>query len=161
MKKLLLLIALSFVFAGCSQTASPNKSHDAQHNHLDETKGDIQQTTASTDELPSFVTNKPETTQLAYKLAAKNDKLLQQIPCYCGCGESAGHKHNADCFVKEVKPGSVMWDSHGTKCGVCMAIAVESVKLQSEGKSVKEIRSYIDTKYSSNGMKPTPTPMPN
>lgn len=159
MKRLLLLLSLAAAAAGCSQAAAPKETAD--RGFLDETKGDIQQMTASVDELPFFVKNKPEYTQMVYTLAAKNDKLLQYIPCYCGCGESVGHKSNADCFVKSVKPDGVVWDSHGTKCGVCMNIAEESVKLQADGKSVKEIRAFIDQKYASARQKPTPTPMPD
>ncbi|WP_018130801.1 PCYCGC motif-containing (lipo)protein [Effusibacillus pohliae] len=159
MNKLLLPITLAFALAGCSQAATPGNGHETGHSV--EAHGDIQEKTASVEQLPSFLKSMPEQTQQIYTLAAKNSALLQNIPCYCGCGDSVGHKSNADCFVKEVKPDGIVWDSHGSKCGVCMAIAMESVKLQSEGKSPKEIRSYIDSKYGAAGAKPTPTPMPN
>jgi hypothetical protein len=46
----------------------------------------------------------------AYRFAIANRGILQQIPCYCGCG-SDGHKNNADCYIKDVKPdGTVDFD---------------------------------------------------
>jgi hypothetical protein len=96
-----------------------------------------------------------------YQLAGQSTELLQWIPCYCGCGESVGHKSNMNCFIKEVKSdGSVVWDDHGTRCNVCLQIAVQSVKMKSEGKTDKEIRQFIDNTYKKGYAKPTDTPMP-
>lgn len=66
-----------------------------------------------------------------------------------------------NCFVKKInEDGSVVWDDHGTRCGVCLEIAAESMKMKQEGKSIKEIRNYIDEKYKEGYAKPTKTPMP-
>ncbi len=48
--------------------------------------------------------------QQAYRFAVANPKVLQYIPCFCGCGAS-GHKSNSDCYVREFRPdGSVLLD---------------------------------------------------
>ena len=83
------------------------------------------------------------------------------MPCYCGCGDAAGHESNLNCFIAEVREdGSILWDDHGTRCQVCVDIAVESVKLYQDGKTIKEIRHIIDEKYKEGYAKPTPTKMP-
>jgi hypothetical protein len=41
-----------------------------------------------------------------------------------------------------------------------MEIAVESAKMKKEGKSDKEIRTYIDNTYKNGYATPTDTPMP-
>ncbi len=56
------------------------------------------------------------------------------------------------------RDGKVVWDDHGTKCGVCLEIAAQSVSDLESGKSIKQIRQSIDEKYKSGYAKPTPTP---
>jgi len=49
----------------------------------------------------------------AYAFAVDNYAVLRYIPCYCGCGQSAGHKDNFDCYVSQ--PRSEGWsilDTH-------------------------------------------------
>lgn len=141
--------------AGQAVTGKPEAAERLMPN------GDLRQTTASADQLPPFMDDKSEEMQLIYKLAAANHALLASIPCYCGCGESAGHKNNLNCFVAEIQEdGAVVWDDHGTRCGVCLNIAVEASKLKREGISDTGIRNAIDEKYKEGYAEPTPTPMP-
>lgn len=157
-------LAVSFItaalLAGCG---SADQAADDHANHAQHApNGDLQEMTASVDQLPKFLDNQDPVIIESYKIAAANRELLKSIPCYCGCGESAGHLHNGNCFIKEEKPdGSIVWDDHGTRCGVCMEIAVISSKLKQAGKSTKEIREYIDHTYKEGYGKPTPTPMPS
>lgn len=124
--------------------------------------GDLQETTASIVQLPSFLDKVDPKIKSIYRIAGDNNDLLANIPCYCGCGESADHKHNGNCFIKEVKSdGSVVWDDHGTRCGTCMEIAFTSAKMKQEGKTIKEIREFIDNKYKKGYAPPTLTPMPS
>ena len=81
------------------------------------------------------------------------------IPCYCGCGESVGHKTIKIALFVKLKNGEVVWDSHATTCVNCLEIAVESASMKQKGKSTLEIRNYIDNKYKEGYGKPTPTPM--
>ncbi len=36
--------------------------------------------------------------QEAYRFAFANRELIEQMPCYCGCG-NMGHMHNYDCYL--------------------------------------------------------------
>ncbi|MFY0758160.1 PCYCGC motif-containing (lipo)protein [Metabacillus dongyingensis] len=157
-----ILTAFSFLLSACADKPEEKKtaSNEVHANHSEHSaSGDIQEETKGLGTMPSFLSDKPEDMQLIYSAAAKNRKLLENIPCYCGCGESANHKNNYDCFINENKEnGAIVWDDHGTKCGVCLEIAAQSVLQLQEGKSIKEIRSEIDEKYKEGYAKPTPTP---
>lgn len=157
-------LAISFITAalltGCGNSDQAGQEHASHTQHAP--NGDLQEMTASVDQLPTFLDNQDPVVVQSYKIAAANRELLQSIPCYCGCGESAGHQHNGNCFIKEERPdGSIVWDDHGTRCGVCMEIAVVSSKLKEAGKTTKEIREYIVNAYKEGYGKPTPTPMPS
>jgi len=164
----LIMLIVSIVSTACSssstseETASKEKTNaiEKEHQqHSEHVSGDIREETASNEVLPKFLKDKPEEMQTIYANAAQNKELLENIPCYCGCGESAGHKNNYDCFILEnKKDGKVVWDDHGTKCGVCLEIAAQSVSDLESGKSIKQIRQSIDEKYKSGYAKPTPTP---
>jgi len=152
---LLVLICSMLVLAACG---SKPETHASQKHAAN---GDLQETTVNVSTLPSFLDNKPDILRQAYEIAAENAELLEWIPCYCGCGRSAGHKNNKNCFVKEIQgDGSVVWDDHGTRCNVCVETAVISAKLKAEGKSDLEIRQLIDEKYKTGYAKPTDTKMP-
>lgn len=150
--RLLALIAvLSMgVMAGCKS----DETHQVHTSH-----GDIRETTPI-DELPSFLEEKHDTVEAVYSRVVSEKDLLEHIPCYCGCGDTAGHMDNYDCFVHEKTNDRITWDDHGTKCGVCLEIAVKAIEMKENGKEVIEIRDYIDETYKSGYGKPTPTPMP-
>lgn len=166
MKKIvLLLLSISIVFlAGCGKSLSVKKE-EAHHltigGHILLANGDLQEATASINVLPAFLDDKDETMRMIYGAAAEHSELLQWIPCYCGCAESADHEHNGHCFYKEIRPdGVVVWDDHGTRCNVCLEIAAYSMMMQQEGKSELEIRNWVDATYKEGYAPPTPTPMP-
>nr|WP_205187257.1 PCYCGC motif-containing (lipo)protein [Metabacillus iocasae] len=132
-----------------------------QHsNHDCRVTPDIREKTPSKEQLPTFLKEQSPRIKELYKQAVYYQHLLTYIPCYCGCGEMANHKDNYDCFIYEIQEdGAVVWDNHATKCGLCLDIADESIKMFNEGQAVKDIRHYIDRKYK-RFAKPTPTPMP-
>jgi len=171
MKKSVMLLHTGFLalalLTGCGTQSAPTPAdgHD-HHGHTSNQQqlanGDLQELTASINTLPTFLDNVDPQIKEVYKIAGENWELLQWIPCYCGCGESAGHLHNGNCFIKEVKAdSSVVWDDHGTRCGTCLEIAYVSAQMKAEGKSVKEIRTFIDNAYKDGYAPPTPTPMPS
>ena len=173
MKKLFPLFAsMMLILAACGNAAKDEHTeaeHEAEHTSGEHaghdaqthTAGDIQETIASADILPSFLDNQHEDIRLVYEVAGKATDILQWIPCYCGCGDSVGHRSNLNCFIAETREdGSIVWDDHGTRCLVCLEIAVESVQMAQQGKSLKEIREAIDTKYKDGYAAPTPTDMP-
>ena len=98
----------------------------------------------------------------AHVFTADHPEVASYVPCYCGCG-SAGHKNNADCFVKGRDPeGRVTeWEPHGVTCAVCIDIAVDSMKMKNSGASVLAIRKKVQGDYRSRfPSSETPTPAP-
>lgn len=83
---------------------------------------------------------------------------LKWVPCYCGCGETAGHRGNLHCFIAKTREdGSVIWNDCGNRCVIYLEIAKESVKLYQNGKILKAIRAIIDSKYEGSYATPTRT----
>jgi hypothetical protein len=153
----LLLLTFVLILPGCSSEENNHSSHDSEYisgDQIEETRGIAQ--------LPSFLNNVDSSIQEVYKLAAENDHVIANMACYCGCGDSVGHKSNRDCFIKEKKAdGSIIWNSHAITCLNCQEIAAESIYLKKNtNKSLLEIRKIIDNKYKEGFAEPTPTPMP-
>ncbi|MFS0781520.1 PCYCGC motif-containing (lipo)protein [Bacillus sp. 1P06AnD] len=157
-----LMAILMLVLAGCSSN-DENTANEAHNGKTSQSENrDIQEKTSGINQLPAFLNDKPDQMKTIYSASAKSAELLASIPCYCGCGESAGHKSNLNCFVADTKKdGSIIWDDHGTKCKVCLDIAAESIVRYNKGNSPAEIRAYIDETYKEGYAKPTPTPMPH
>ncbi|OMF38375.1 hypothetical protein BK133_02310 [Paenibacillus sp. FSL H8-0548] len=165
------VILSSLLLGACSSPASIEKElnvstelheengshHEAEHG----ASGDLQESTASLDILPAFLDNAAPSLLTAYQTAATVTDILAFIPCYCGCGESAGHKSNLNCFIAEIKEdGSVVWDDHSTRCSVCIEIAVTTAAMKSAGIETERIRTIIDETYKEGYAKPTLTELP-
>jgi hypothetical protein len=80
------------------------------------------------DKLPDFAVTNPMTLK-AYKYATEHPEVLEQIPCYCGCGEhgsklSEGRPHMSvrDCFISD----NGVYDDHASFCDVCVGIATKA-----------------------------------
>ena len=166
-----LMLSGTVLLGGCSgnhpavserqEAEASSHGHEGHSGQTMLVNGDTREITSSVDILPSFLDNQSEEIRTVYGIAAQIQDVLSWIPCYCGCGDSAGHKNNLNCFINEAREdGSIEWDDHGTRCGVCLTIAVESAQMKQDGKSLTEIRSAIDEKYKTGYAKPTPTPMP-
>ncbi|MFC5558037.1 PCYCGC motif-containing (lipo)protein [Ureibacillus thermophilus] len=165
MNKLYIVLILLILLIACNEESaqhekkSPMEHHEESHTQHNPLSGDLQELTAK-EELPAFLKEKHETVSAVYKIALEYADVLEWIPCYCGCGESAGHRSSLNCFIAEIREDEVLWDDHGTRCQVCLEIAVESAKRAKDGKSIQEIRTYIDEKYQEGYSTPTPTEMP-
>ena len=120
---------------------------------------------ASTDDggsgtLPGYVMAASEDTKMAYQFALDRPDVLMWMPCYCGCGEHSGHKSAKNCFIKETSTATnVQFDEHGASCAMCVGIALDTKRMQEEGRSLAEIRAYIDQEYGAIGPG-TDTPFP-
>lgn len=157
--KLLSIGIISLLMLSACNGQDAQKANEQDSGQQEYAQGDIREETQGADKLPDFLKEKPGEMQLIYASAANHKELLEGIPCYCGCADSAGHKDNYDCFVNENKEnGAVVWDDHGTKCGVCQDIATQSIQEYENGKDIKEIRSMIDEQYKEGYPEPTPTP---
>lgn len=75
--------------------------------------------------------------RLAYEAAKEIPKTLAQLPCYCHCDRSQGHKSLHSCFESE----------HGENCGICIGEALMAHNLQKQGMKVSEIRKQIIHAY--------------
>ncbi len=94
--------------------------------------------------------------QLAYQFAIANASIMKQIPCYCGCGK-IGHTSNFACYASGVDAdGKVIFDTHALGCSICVDITQDTIRLLKEGKTVQEVKTYVDqtyAKYGSSNMK--------
>jgi uncharacterized protein (DUF2252 family) len=101
--------------------------------------------------MPAEVQNAPVSVQLSYQFAAANPELMQQIPCYCGCGD-IGHTSNYACYVSSVEAnGNIRFDNHALGCSICVDITQDVMRMSRDGKSPGEIRAAIDAIYSKYG----------
>ncbi|WP_077624465.1 PCYCGC motif-containing (lipo)protein [Sediminibacillus massiliensis] len=146
-----LLIVLIIVLTACSSNTESQKQEKLAPNH-EQTEG--------IEVLPSFLDQSSQDMRNVYLAVAQQKELLEQIPCYCGCGdEKIGHRDNYDCFVFDNdKNGEVIWDSHGINCQVCIDTAVYSINEYQKGTDIGEIRATIDETYQQDYPAPTPTP---
>jgi hypothetical protein len=102
MKRLILLLLLGMVSMGISTGCSNNEA-EAETLH------------SKHSEMPDYVVNSSPIVQETYVMASNHQDVLAAVPCYCNCGESAGHTSNLNCFIKEVGPDNAVteWDPHG------------------------------------------------
>ncbi len=103
------------------------------------------------DQMPAEVQASALVVQQSYQFAAANPDVMKAIPCYCGCG-SLGHTSNYSCYVSGVdSQGKISFDNHALGCSLCVDITQDTMRLLKEGKSVPDIKSYVDATYSKYG----------
>ena len=108
-------------------------------------------TLADLQDMPPEVQQAPPVVQESYRFAVANPEVLQQVPCYCGCG-GMGHTSNYSCYVAgENADGSLQFDGHALGCSLCVDITQDTMRMLDEGKSIAEIRAIIDQTYSRYG----------
>jgi hypothetical protein len=101
--------------------------------------------------MPADVLAAPAQVQQAYQFAAANPDVMQHIPCYCGCGDM-GHTSNYACYIAgKNADGTLQYDTHALGCSICVDITQDAMRLLKEGKSVSEIKTYIDQTYAQYG----------
>ena len=102
-------------------------------------------------DMPMEVQSAPEVVRTAYQFAVANPDVLTHLPCYCGCG-GMGHTSNYACYVAgENEDGDLKFDNHAMGCSICVDITVDATRMLDEGKSMPEIRSFVDQTYSAFG----------
>jgi len=75
----------------------------------------------------------------AYQVAKEIPQTLAQLPCYCYCDESFGHKSLHSCYES----------THSSECAVCVNEALLAYRLQKEqGLTVPQIRERIIAEFS-------------
>lgn len=85
----------------------------------------------------------PTETAAMYRYAADHAEQFTQIPCYCGCDRSLGHRNLEDCFV--TANGS--WDAHASGCAVCTLEASSAQELIDTGTATGVVRQTIIDRY--------------
>jgi hypothetical protein len=108
---------------------------------------------------PDYVLSAPDDVQTAYQFALERPDVMMWMPCYCGCGQHSDHKSARNCFVKDDTTSGEPFDPHGAGCAMCVGIALDVKALTEEGRSLRDIRAFIDEKYGSLGGG-TDTPLP-
>lgn len=114
-------------------------------------EGDSHLKMASMDIMPAEVQSAPVSVQQAYQFNVANPDIMENIPCYCGCG-NVGHKSNYDCYVADIDAaGNITFDSHALGCSICVDITQDVMRMLEDGKSPQDTRAYIDATYSKYG----------
>jgi hypothetical protein len=102
-------------------------------------------------DMPHEVQSAPEAVREAYQFAVANPDITQGIPCYCGCG-AMGHASNYACYVSGADAaGGLQFDSHALGCSICVDITQDAMRLTQQGKSIGEIKDYVDLTYARYG----------
>ena len=159
----MLTLTASLALAACApaeQADKPAKTDHADHAaHATHAAGDQLEQTADKTIAPAFLKETDASIQTIYLAVAKHQDLLEKMPCYCGCGETAGHTSNYDCFIADqTESGATTWTTHGITCGTCLDIAAQSIVAYEQGTPMKKIRQDIDAAYANTGVAPTKTP---
>jgi predicted small secreted protein len=112
---------------------------------------DVQLAMLSLDQMPMDVQSAPVTVQEAYQFNTANPDIMDNIPCYCGCGD-IGHTSNYDCYVSSVDDkGKITYDNHALGCSICVEITQDVMRMLRDGESPQDARAYIDATYSKYG----------
>lgn len=74
----------------------------------------------------------------AYQAVKMIPQIMAQMPCYCHCDRSIGHKSLHSCFE----------DGHATSCATCIDEALLAYKLQKSGLTAQQIRERIIAEFS-------------
>lgn len=136
MPLLMLLVVFSGLLSACGAKTSED-NHDLAM--------------ASLDGMPVDVQSAPVAVQQAYQFNFANPDIMTQIPCYCGCG-SMGHTSNYSCYVSSVDAnGNINYDTHALGCSICVDITQDTMRLLKQGKTVPEIKAYVDHTYAQYG----------
>jgi hypothetical protein len=105
---------------------------------------------AALEMMPQSVQQAPKSVRQAYQFAVANPQVLQQLPCYCGCG-GMGHTSNYSCYVSVMPDGTRRFEGHALGCSICVDIALDAMRMLKQNKSVAEMRLLIDVRYSQYG----------
>lgn len=127
-------------------SACGGKDSASSHSHgLDSEK---YETTASINVMPELLSVYTDNTQASYAAVGEIEDILKELKCYCGCMDNEKlHDSLHRCFIAEKNDKGVKWTDHGAQCGTCLAELQDAKRMKDEGKSIEEIRTFIDNKY--------------
>ncbi len=150
MKMRIILVAIiAALAAACGQDAPTVKERQSSHSQSSTTSEPV---THSQARVPAYQdaksvsylapTLQPEQffgpTRDAYRAVKEIPETIAQLPCYCHCDQSMGHKSLHSCFE----------DTHASQCAVCVGEALMAYNLQKSGLNPTQIRDRIIAQYS-------------
>jgi hypothetical protein len=125
---------------GGTRTQPPTRQTPHPPTHQEEARVPAFQDAKSTLSLPPTLA--PEQfvglTRDAYRVAREIPETIAQLPCYCHCDQSIGHKSLHSCFV----------DNHASQCAVCVNEALIAYNMKKSGMTPAQIRERIIEQYS-------------
>lgn len=144
-----LLTTGALLVAACGQSPTTKKTHST---HSEPEMRTSTQPTQTQPRVPAFqdvkgVSALPPTlapeqffgpTREAYRVVKEIPQTIAQLPCYCHCDQSIGHKSLHSCFQ----------DTHASQCTVCVNEALIAYNMQRNGMSPEQIRERIIAQYS-------------
>jgi Protein of unknown function with PCYCGC motif len=158
MKELIISFSLLVIVlvAGCNSNQAPTRSQaPAPSSSVSQRQPAAQHDHSKTTRVPDYYESKPSLDLLAptlapelftgnkrsaYQVAKEIPQTLAQLPCYCHCDISIGHKSLQSCFVTE----------HGESCGICIGEALMAYQLEKRDKlPIAQIRQRIIAAYGS------------
>jgi|ERR1044071_1812742 hypothetical protein len=147
--RIILVTIIATLAAACGQQAPTVAERQSSHSPSSTTSQPITQSQArvpayqdakSVSYLPP--TLQPEQffgpTREAYRAVKEIPETIAQLPCYCHCDQSMGHKSLHSCFE----------DMHASQCAVCVGEALMAYNLQKSGLNPSQIRDRIIAQYS-------------
>jgi hypothetical protein len=157
------------VLAACSSSSRGNTSAPpgsaaatdfsqrfAKYQPADEPNGDLVKVV-----WPDYVTAAGPEVNSLYEFQITHGELMRYMPCFCGCGQTSGHRSNRDCFIKAVHPdGTVEFDQMAPTCDICLGVASQAREMLGQGSTPRAIRTAVDRKYADKISQSTPTPYP-
>ena len=136
----LLILFIILVLASTTVSACSTSRSDEVHLYM-----------LPMEQMPMDIQNAPVAVREAYQIASVNPDIMENIPCYCGCG-SVGHESNFDCYVSAVdEKGNITFDNHALGCSICVDITQDVMRMLRDGKSPQEARAYVDATYAKYG----------
>lgn len=151
MKTRMILIAIiAAIMAACGKQTPPVT--ETRSSHAQATAKQTMPATQSQARVPAYESAKsasdlpptlqPEQfygpTRDAYRVVKEIPETIAQLPCYCYCDSSIGHKSLHSCFQ----------DTHASQCTVCVNEALIAYNLQKSGMTPAKIREQIVKQYS-------------
>jgi hypothetical protein len=132
MKRLLTSSFIAILSVATSAQLAPPKGDVPAYSPAPPVKGQKLPAILSGEELTSASFQYPVQAR-SYKAAAKVSNVIYQLPCYCHCDRTAGHKSLHSCFESE----------HGAHCSTCMKEAFFAQEMTAKGKTPAQIRAAI------------------
>lgn len=145
---LMYLFLLSFAFITLLAACNMDKEE-----HIHTVGSETWETTASADELPTFLSNHTELTTELYSHVGQHAHLMGELPCYCGCmnGTDTDEAHDSllRCYWGKhpADDGTITWTDHSTTCGICKHEMEMVIEMSDRGSPLEDIKQAIKDAY--------------